>query len=59
MELLRAEADDPDQRTAEDVRNYVASALGLALSLLAALATLVLFAVVKPSERQTWQSARM
>jgi putative ATP-binding cassette transporter len=44
MELVRAAADNPDQRIAEDVRNYVASALGLSLSLLAALATLVSFA---------------
>lgn len=44
MELLSAEADNPDQRIAEDVRNYVASALGLSLSLLAAVATLVSFA---------------
>ncbi|TMA31989.1 MAG: ABC transporter ATP-binding protein/permease [Deltaproteobacteria bacterium] len=44
MEAVRADADNPDQRIAEDVRNYVASALGLSLSLLAALATLVSFA---------------
>jgi putative ATP-binding cassette transporter len=44
METVHAEADNPDQRIAEDVRNYVASALGLSLSLLAALATLVSFA---------------
>jgi putative ATP-binding cassette transporter len=44
MELVTAEADNPDQRIAEDVRNYVASALGLSLSLLAAVATLVSFA---------------
>jgi putative ATP-binding cassette transporter len=44
MELLRAEADNPDQRIAEDARNFVASALGLSLSLLAAVATLVSFA---------------
>jgi putative ATP-binding cassette transporter len=43
METVRAEADNPDQRIAEDVRNYVASALGLSLSLLAALATLASF----------------
>jgi len=43
MELVRAEADNPDQRIAEDARNYVASALGLSLSLLAAIATLVSF----------------
>jgi putative ATP-binding cassette transporter len=44
MEAVRADADNPDQRIAEDVRNSVASALGLSLSLLAALATLVTFA---------------
>src|SRR5262249_6677920 len=44
METVRSEADNPDQRIAEDVRNYVASALGLSLSLLAALVTLVSFA---------------
>ena len=44
MELLHGEADNPDQRIAEDARNYVASALGLSLSLLAAVATLVSFA---------------
>ena len=43
MEAVRADADNPDQRIAEDVRNYVASALGLSLSLLAALVTLVSF----------------
>jgi putative ATP-binding cassette transporter len=35
--------DNPDQRIAEDIRDFVASALGLSLSLLAALATLVSF----------------
>ena len=44
MELVHAAADNPDQRIAEDVRNFVASALGLSLSLLAAMATLVSFA---------------
>jgi putative ATP-binding cassette transporter len=44
MEILREEADNPDQRIAEDARNYVASALGLSLSLLTAVATLVSFA---------------
>jgi putative ATP-binding cassette transporter len=43
-ELHSGEVDNPDQRVAEDVRNYVASALGLSLSLLAAVATLVSFA---------------
>jgi putative ATP-binding cassette transporter len=41
---LHGEAlDNPDQRVAEDIRDFVASALGLSLSLLAALATLVSF----------------
>jgi putative ATP-binding cassette transporter len=43
-ELHAGEVDNPDQRVAEDVRNYVASALGLSLSLLAAVATLISFA---------------
>lgn len=42
-ELHGKEMDNPDQRIAEDVRNFVASALGLSLSLLAALATLASF----------------
>jgi putative ATP-binding cassette transporter len=35
--------DNPDQRIAEDIRDFVASALGLSLSLLSSLATLVSF----------------
>ncbi len=42
-ELHPNEADNPDQRIAEDIRNYVASTLGLGLSLLAAVATLYSF----------------
>ena len=42
--LHSRDTDNPDQRIAEDIRNYVASALGLSLSLLAAVATLVSFA---------------
>lgn len=42
--LYGQETDNPDQRIAEDIRSYVASALGLSLSLLAAVATLVSFA---------------
>jgi putative ATP-binding cassette transporter len=42
-QLHAAEADNPDQRIAEDIRNYVASTLGLSLSLLAAVATLYSF----------------
>jgi vitamin B12/bleomycin/antimicrobial peptide transport system ATP-binding/permease protein len=38
------EADNPDQRIAEDIRTYVASTLGLSLSLLAAVTTLCSFA---------------
>ncbi len=40
---LYANLDNPDQRIAEDVRDFVASALGLSLSLLSAVATLVSF----------------
>jgi putative ATP-binding cassette transporter len=54
IELLRAEADNPDQRIAEDVRSYVASALGLSLSLLAALATLISFAGLLWSLSGNW-----
>jgi putative ATP-binding cassette transporter len=42
-ELHPTGIDNPDQRIAEDVRNYVASALGLSLSLLSAAATLYSF----------------
>jgi putative ATP-binding cassette transporter len=42
-QLHAASIDNPDQRVAEDVRDFVASALGLSLSLLAAAATLVAF----------------
>jgi putative ATP-binding cassette transporter len=43
-ELHHKETDNPDQRIAEDVQTYVASALGLSLSLLSAVATLISFA---------------
>ena len=43
MQLHERETDNPDQRIAEDVRDYVASALGLSLSLLSSLAALVSF----------------
>jgi putative ATP-binding cassette transporter len=46
IELHRKATDNPDQRIAEDVREYVASALGLSLSLLSAVATLVSFAAI-------------
>jgi vitamin B12/bleomycin/antimicrobial peptide transport system ATP-binding/permease protein len=41
--LHGGEVDNPDQRIAEDVREFVASALGLSLSLLSALVTLFSF----------------
>jgi putative ATP-binding cassette transporter len=40
---LHGEVDNPQQRIQEDVRDFVASALGLSLSLVAAVATLVSF----------------
>jgi putative ATP-binding cassette transporter len=42
-DLHGADMDNPDQRIAEDIRSYVASALGLALSLLSSLVTLASF----------------
>ena len=42
-ELHRGEVDNPDQRIHEDVRDFAASALGLSLSLLSAVVTLVSF----------------
>jgi putative ATP-binding cassette transporter len=44
LSLHGSEVDNPDQRIAEDVRSFVASALGLSLSLLSALTTLLSFA---------------
>jgi vitamin B12/bleomycin/antimicrobial peptide transport system ATP-binding/permease protein len=41
--LHGADVDNPDQRIAEDTRDFAASALGLSLSLLGAMATLVSF----------------
>jgi putative ATP-binding cassette transporter len=41
--LHGGEVDNPDQRISEDVRDFVASALGLSLSLLSAMATLFSF----------------
>lgn len=42
-ELHGSEVDNPQQRIQEDIREFVSSALGLSLSLLAAVATLVSF----------------
>jgi len=41
--LHGGEVDNPDQRVAEDIRDFAASALGLSLSLLGSLATLISF----------------
>jgi putative ATP-binding cassette transporter len=46
IELHRKGTDNPDQRIQEDVRDFVASALGLSLSLLSAVATLVSFSAI-------------
>lgn len=43
-ELHHNDTDNPDQRISEDIQNYVASALGLSLSFLSAIATLISFA---------------
>lgn len=43
LQLHGDEVDNPDQRIAEDARDFVASALGLSLSLLAAVTTLATF----------------
>lgn len=52
---LHGDLDNPDQRIAEDVRDFVASALGLALSLLAAVATLVTFGGVLWTLSSDWR----
>jgi putative ATP-binding cassette transporter len=46
--------DNPDQRIQEDVRDFVASALGLSLSLLAAIATLVSFGGLLWRQSSEW-----
>ena len=43
IELNRKSTDNPDQRIAQDINDYVASALGLSLSLLSSLVTLISF----------------
>jgi putative ATP-binding cassette transporter len=53
-ELYHQETDNPDQRIAQDIQSYVASALGLSLSLLAAVATLVSFAGMLWTLSGTW-----
>lgn len=53
-ELHHNDTDNPDQRISEDIQSYVASALGLSLSLLSAVATLVSFAGMLWTLSGTW-----
>jgi len=53
-DLHQSELDNPDVRITEDVRDFTASACGLALSLLAALVTLVSFAAMLWSISAAW-----
>jgi putative ATP-binding cassette transporter len=53
-QLHHRETDNPDQRISEDIQSYVASALGLSLSLLSAVATLISFAGVLWRLSGTW-----
>ncbi|HXK24847.1 MAG TPA: ABC transporter ATP-binding protein/permease [Myxococcota bacterium] len=54
-QLHGGEIDNPDQRIAEDIRDFVGSALGLSLSLLAAVATLVSFGGLLWTLSSGWQ----
>ncbi len=56
-ELHLGEVDNPDQRIAEDVRDFVASALGLSLSLLSALVTLLSFGGLLFTLSRSWPLA--
>lgn len=53
-ELHHRDTDNPDQRIAQDIQSFVASALGLSLSLLSAIATLVSFAGMLWTLSGTW-----
>src|SRR5579862_5908128 len=53
-ELHHKDTDNPDQRISQDIQSYVASALGLSLSLLSAIATLVSFAGMLWALSQAW-----
>jgi len=53
-QLHHNDTDNPDQRISQDIQSYVASALGLSLSLLSAVATLVSFAGMLWSLSGTW-----
>lgn len=54
IELNRKSTDNPDQRIQQDVDDYVASALGLSLSLLSALVTLVSFSGILWTMSGAW-----
>jgi putative ATP-binding cassette transporter len=54
-QLYGGALDNPDQRIAEDIRDFVASALGLSLSLLAAVTTLYAFGGLLWSLSAGWQ----
>jgi putative ATP-binding cassette transporter len=53
-ELYGAEMDNPDQRIAEDIRTFVASALGLSLSLLSAVVALFSFGGILWTLSRDW-----
>jgi len=53
-EMHHRDTDNPDQRISQDIQSYVASALGLSLTLLAAVATLVSFAGMLWTLSGTW-----
>lgn len=54
VELYGGAMDNPDQRIAEDIRNFVASGLGLSLSLLASLVALASFGGMLWSLSRGW-----
>ena len=54
IELNRKSTDNPDQRIQQDINDYVASALGLSLSLLSALVTLVSFSGILWTMSGAW-----
>lgn len=53
-ELHRRQLDNPDVRIAEDVRDFVSSALGLSLSMLASVVTLVSFGAMLWNLSSAW-----
>jgi putative ATP-binding cassette transporter len=53
-ELHRGQLDNPDVRIAEDVRDFVSSALGLSLSMLASIVTLLSFGAMLWNLSSAW-----